>query len=106
MHPFSIVYFVGVVTFGLLALLTYKQHPVVLFLSGIGITIMGSFLGVDMSNLGQGRNDPMLNALGQSFLLFISVVGGALVSSSIAELRQRFQASNRKVANKNMEPTR
>lgn len=46
----------------------------------------------------------MLSGLGKSFLVFISVVGGALASFFIAELRDRFQRKNQEIANKAMEP--
>ncbi|CDU05645.1 membrane hypothetical protein [Vibrio coralliirubri] len=85
------VFGIAVTVFAGLALMFYRLNPLMLFFSGIGLTIYGATLGLDLKSQGQTFDNTMVVGLGEMFLIFISIIGGALVSTAFNELRSKHQ---------------
>ncbi len=77
-----------VFVFGAIALMFYKLKPIPLFFSGVGLTIYGAMLGIDLKSQGVALENSIVIGLGEIFLIFIAIVGGAMVSTAFNELRE------------------
>ncbi len=99
-NPDGSLYLIGLIMFlGLAATAMHGvKSPMWLLISGIGITALGTFFGYDIGNL--FPHLATADNLSQSFIVFISVLGGGIVSSACAEIRHRrnreLNASNNK----------
>ena len=82
----STVYLVGLVIFIGLSIITMRSSIGSFYrlLSGLGITVFGTFWGIDIGNILTGIK--FSQELGQSFIVFISVLGGGIVSAACSEL--------------------
>ncbi|MCS0059426.1 hypothetical protein NB591_06885 [Vibrio parahaemolyticus] len=80
---------------GSLALMTYRLRPFLLFIIGIIITIFGAMIGLDLKGQGAIYEKSMVTGLGDMLLIFISIVGGALVSTAFNELRLNHRAKHK-----------
>jgi hypothetical protein len=89
LEPWTAVYRVGLALCTSFALIGSLGKPSRLILCALGITVLGSFYGLDLVNHGQSSGRIWLASLGQSLLIFVSVVGGALLSTACAEIRAR-----------------
>lgn len=77
------------------ALLATGWGPWRTMLTGVAIGILGAAWGLDLVSSGQIAQRQFAIGLGQIFMVFSSVIGGALVSVAFAELRaKRRQATN------------
>jgi len=85
--PETVLYFIGLAMFIALTAIAMRsvESPVLLLCSGISITAFGAIWGCDIVNL---FGTKMAKALSQSFIVFISVLGGGIVSVACAEFRQ------------------
>ncbi|MEW8072815.1 MAG: hypothetical protein AB2810_19330 [Candidatus Thiodiazotropha endolucinida] len=90
--PDTSLYLFGLMLFlGLAVVAMYGVNsPKWLLIAGIGITAFGSFLGYDIGSI--SSNLKFAEGLSQSFIVFISVLGGGIVSSACSEMRQKRRA--------------
>lgn len=89
MDSWSFLFLIGLGSFLGVAFTFLNSSPWVVLACGIGVTVMGAFFGLDLIAHGKVFRNPDLDALGQSFITFISVLGGALVSCAWTELRAK-----------------
>lgn len=89
MSPVEILFLVGILLCGCIALFAASWSPWLVMLTGIGITVLGAAWGLDIANLGLADSGKVSSGLSQIFLAFSSVVGGGLVSAAFVELREK-----------------
>lgn len=86
----STLFLTGAVLCGFFALIATRSGPWRIMLTGVAIATFGSAWGLDLINFGQFRDREFAIGLGQMFMAFSSVVGGALVSVAFVELRAKY----------------
>lgn len=67
-------------------------------LTGVAIATLGCAWGLDLVSFGQLRERQFAIGLGQMFMAFASVVGGALVGAAFVELRAKRRQADGGVA--------
>lgn len=70
------------------ALILIKRSAWVLFWGTIGLTIYGGLAAVESIREGGYLNNAEFEFAGQGLLLFYSVLGGALISIALSEIRK------------------
>jgi hypothetical protein len=70
------------------ALILIKKSARILFWGAIGLTLYGGLAAVDSIRQGGFLNNAEFEFAGQGLLLFYSVLGGALISVALAEIRK------------------
>ncbi len=81
-----------------LAINLHKRNPWVLFFGAIGLTLYGAFPAIGLSMDGDTLNSMEMKYVGQMLMIFVSVLGGGLMSLALTELRQKVM--NKKLAEK------
>ncbi|TOP73312.1 hypothetical protein CGH09_23860 [Vibrio parahaemolyticus] len=70
---------------------TQYRNPIKLALGATVLTLYGGFIALGVSMDGENLRDIEFRLAGQLLLLFFSVIGGALVSISLNEIRKSSQ---------------
>lgn len=98
MSPESVLFLVGAFLCGFFALVAAGWGPWRIMLTGVSIAILGAAWGLDLVGFGQVHQREFAIGLGQVFMAFSSVVGGALVSVAFVELRAKRRRTSGGVA--------
>lgn len=86
---YGIVLLTWIVLLAWLAIDIHKTSPWALFFGAIGFTLCGAVLAIGISMDGDTLNNIAMKYVGQMLMIFVSVLGGGLMSLALTELRQK-----------------
>ncbi|MGA1932612.1 hypothetical protein ACH5BF_07795 [Arcobacter sp. YIC-464] len=86
---YGIVLLTWIVLLAWLAVDIHKRSPWTLFFGAIGFTLYGAIPAIGLSMDGDSLNNIAMKYFGQMLMIFVSVLGGGLMSLALTELRQK-----------------